>query len=254
MLWRVEGTDKFFLSSMHLLPEHDAGLDARIWHLLPQMSRVVFESDISNAKAPDFATYQDGRRLHQIIPADLYAKCTELWKALNIDANLDLCKPWSAALLIGISIAMKNGFSLDRGVEQQLLASVSADRRAYLEHPDRASLPFDQAPMSEQVLQLHVCSVGEEAIMAVFMSLYKAWRSSDLETLSSILNNYMAILPSTYAGLINERNRAWAPTIVNFLTDPDSTLFVLGALHYVGIDKFPDCLNGSREYKFVKIC
>ena len=253
MLWRVQNTDKYFLGSMHLLPEHDSELDARVFRLLPQMSRVVFESDLSNASVPDFATYQDGCQLHEIVPADMYAKCTQRWDELNINESLASCKPWYAALLIVMRTVMKNGFSRERGVDQQLFTNVSSDRRAYLEDPDTASLAFEHAPISEQLFLLETSCMGEEAIMAEFTSLYAAWRSSDLTALSNILDDHMARLPSTYTALVGERNRMWSPEIVTFLEDPNPTLFVLGVLHYVGSNKFPDCLNDPHEYVFQKV-
>ncbi len=95
--------------------------------------------------------------------------------------------------------------------------------------------------------------MGEEAIMAEFTSLYAAWRSSDLTALSNILDDQMARLPTTYTALLADRNRMWSPEIVKFLEDPNPTLFVLGALHYVGSNKFPDCLNDPHEYVFQKV-
>ncbi len=77
MLWRVHGTDKYFLSSLHFLPEEDSGLDPRIWHLLPQMSRVVFESDYSRSTLPEYVMYQNGRQLHEVVPADVYDACAK---------------------------------------------------------------------------------------------------------------------------------------------------------------------------------
>lgn len=254
MLWRVQNTDKYFLSSMHLLPEHDSELDARILGLLPQMSRVMFECDLSNATVPDFATYQDGCQLYEILPTDMYAKCARLWEGLNLGGNLGSCKPWWAALLISLATAIKNGFSLDRGVEKQLLVNISADRRAYLENPHMAMLPFEQAPISEQILFLKKSCAGEEAIMAEYRKIYSAWRSSDLTALSKILDDHMAILPSMYTTLIIRRNQMWAPEITELMTDPSPTLFVLGALHYVGSNRFPDCLDGPHKYVFQKVC
>ena len=143
MLWQVQNTNKYFLGSMHLLPEHDSELDARVFRLLPQMSRVVFESDLSHASVPDFATSQDGCQLHEVLPADLYAKCTQRWAELGIQKNLDSCKPWWAGLLIATATATKSGFSLERGVDQQILAKVSSDRRVYLESPNAPLLAWE---------------------------------------------------------------------------------------------------------------
>lgn len=120
MLWRVHNTDKYFLGSFHLVPESHSELNVKITSLQPQMSRVVFESNLANVKEPDFSTYKNAGRLHKNLPSDLYTRCSLRWQELTIEVTLDSCKPWWAALLIAIRTAMKNGFSHERGVDRQI--------------------------------------------------------------------------------------------------------------------------------------
>jgi len=254
MLWQVKDTNKYFLCSMHILPEADAALDRQIWDLVRRRPRIVFESDLSKGRFPAEATYQDGNRLQEFVPSDIYAKCARLWAELELKDELSVCKPWWAAMQIGLAVAAQNGFLLNHGVEQQLLKQLSLIQPVYLEDPRAAILPFIESPLSEQAIMLAQCSKGEASIMKEFRFVHESWRHSDLSALSKYLDEKRAEAPKTYTALIDERNEAWAPLINKFLHDSEPTLFVLGILHFVGKNKIPDCLNNLNRVVLQQVC
>jgi uncharacterized protein YbaP (TraB family) len=209
------------------------------------MSRVVFECDFAEAKEPHFAKYHDGSRLRDKIPTNLYLECSRRWQELGIQLELDSCKPWWAGLLISILTLIQSGYSYESGVDKQLLKKVPIERRRYLESPDAALLAFEQAPQSEQILYLQKYCTDKESVIAQTGALYTAWRTSDLEHLSAILNERLGALPFAFGALVTNRNQIWASKIIKLLQDTEPTLFVLGALHYVGPSSIPACLRSS---------
>jgi len=71
VIWHISGTNKYFLGSIHLLPQSDSHLGDTIWSLLPKIRRIVFESDFSTMTEPDFVCYPNGQLLMNNIPEDL---------------------------------------------------------------------------------------------------------------------------------------------------------------------------------------
>lgn len=250
MLWRVHNTEKYFLGSLHFLPENDQQLDGRIWALLEKVSRVVFECDFSQWKEPAFGVYDIGCQLNDVVPPHVFTQCVKRWGALGIRAKLDQCKPWWAMQVITINTIMTSGFTA--GVDTQLFARTNPAQRGYLESPEAYYLAMNGTPLLEQVSLLEGCC-DEEKFRSQLNSTYAAWRASDLTGLSRLLDTLAAKAPLTLYATLGWRNRAWTPKIVQLLADATPTLFVMGALHYVGTDKIQDCLNDGHKYVFERV-
>lgn len=234
MLFRVRDTDVYLSDTLHVLPEGAPMPPAIVWEVHKKSSLVIFESDFDRTVPPPAWAFLDaGRSLQSLVPINLYLPTAAAWESAGIKITLADVKPWFAALLLGYALSTKNGLKRELGVDLQFWKATPAPRRAILEG-EEALLAFDRAPMSEQIAGLSMVVKTPEIVSARQLRLCEYWKASDADGFANELIAVREISPTVMAGLIDQRNRQWAPSILKSVVGKVPTLVLVGALHLVG--------------------
>ena len=241
MIWRIDDSESYLFGSIHLLQQEDSDLPSRVWEIFNRSSKVVFESDLSITDTPEFTSLEDSDSLDGLVPSDLYSSAAERWNALDIPWDLKSQKPWWAGILIALITSIRNGYATEKGVDRQLWDACEKGTRHVLEDLNVLKT-FDDAPFIEQQTMLEQ-AIDTEATLGEIAALVTAWRSFDLPSLESILDEKLAMLPITFGELLCGRNSKWTPKIIEHIQGGEPTIFVFGALHYVGECAIPKLLE-----------
>ena len=125
---------------------------------------------------------------------------------------------------------------------------MSMDPRSihYLESSVEAVAFLEAVPLSDIVKCLRLLLFDSERIRQADETLCREWLTADrdkLETIAATL--HVTSIASIRSALIEERNRAWLPTISALMATPRKTLICVGTLHLLGPNNLID-LVGSE--------
>ena len=231
MLFKIENADVYFVASMHLLRPEDSELPDKFWVAHSGAKRVVFESNLDAKSEPPNARFIAPDNLRQSIHVELFDAAVVLAGRLGVP-NFIQYRPWYAALLLALYIPIRAGFG-QSGVDRQIWDKTEPQHRMTLEGSDALSF-FDSVPSDIQAGYLAYVVSNPNRSITQINKLLAAWQNEDLVALENFLDFAMNLFPTIMKGLIDERNRKWLPEILRLCATSERTVFVLGALHYVG--------------------
>jgi uncharacterized protein YbaP (TraB family) len=153
---------------------------------------------------------------------------------LNIQAPLNVFKPWSALFVMGNLLTLGGP-----GVESRFTERcVSVGRSiSYLETPESLFRTLDSfsVEIQEQAVKTFLDNIYR--VPQQFGALCNAWLSRDLAAIEAAMAaNPMHALSAFRNAIFSERNRAWMPAILSFITSQRRTLICVGAGHLCGSD------------------
>ena len=74
-----------------------------------------------------------------------------------------------------------------------------------------------------------------QTLHTLFDDMVTSWRSGDVEQLKSLFVDPMRDkFEPVYQQLLVQRNHNWLPKIINYLSDPDTEMILVGSAHLVG--------------------
>jgi uncharacterized protein len=232
----------YLLGSIHLLP---VGFS---WHT-PALDQVintadvfVFEADLDNSTA-EFHYFIDnygylprGQTLHKMLSTPALMKYVSLIQGNHIDsAKLDYLRPGVAAVMLEPALMRTHiPVPLGPGVDATLVnyAKLHGKQLAYLEslQTQFEVLTALGGGSDPAVLEKELMSQSKQS--DGFKTMLDAWIKGDLPKLTS-LDNADAD-PKERALVLDNRNKAWLPTIEAMLRDSKTYLITVGALHLTG--------------------
>jgi uncharacterized protein YbaP (TraB family) len=234
MLFRVTGSPVFIADSIHALPKSSEILPAPLWTAQRDATWVFFETDLDRPPSvPQAAMLNEQTSLQSLIPAETYESALVLWHQFGIGLNLESLKPWFAGLVLANCLGSSLGFDAKYGVDRQIWDATEPAKRSVLEGTE-ALLAFDRAPASEQSDYLAMIAKTPEIITDRLQRLARYWRSADAGGFEQELSIAKGAFPIMFNGLIDERNKAWLPAVVNLVEQQTASLILVGALHLVG--------------------
>jgi uncharacterized protein YbaP (TraB family) len=260
-IWRLtdEDSEIWLFGTVHVLPADLKWRNAKIDSAFKSADTLVLETQTDAAALPriaqlmqDYGYAKDGLALEDRLNADDKARLARVCADLKMDcAALKTLRPWYAANALSVALVMKQGQSLDAGVEQVLQreAAQQSKKVSYFETAEQQVRFFaDLPPETElQFLTATLRQIEEEADK--IGAIDAAWARGDTAALEKDLNSLLEEAgPLIYAVLIKDRNAAWANEIDMMMKGSGKTFIAVGAAHLVGDDGVPAMLR-AKGYK-----
>lgn len=235
MLFRVSSSEVFVCGTLHFLPD-GAQLPPSLFDAISTADDCVFESDLDNAREPEFARYADDDSLDAHISPELFVATSKICNSLGVAEVLPHLKPWWVGLVIGVHLILRAGNRLESGADRQLWdAAKRAGKCPFVLESIDALRAFDAAPLQEQISRLEFIVSNPDRAAIQFDRLHAAWHLGDTVALAHELQMLLELSPMTFDGLVHQRNRQWLPQILSAIERGRSALFVVGALHLAGV-------------------
>lgn len=262
MLWKVSDKDStmHLFGTIHVLDQADSWRTPAFDAVFKGDEEVWFEIDIAKASDPAaIAPFQSlmvdpAQPISKRLKPEEYARFSEAAKGLGVDpAQIDILRPWAAALQLTMLGLAKAGASPDAGVDKVLAGEVAPRPLKALETLEQQLRFFaDMAPEVENAFLLATVDDLAEG-PAYFRRMADAWRAGDIATLEkTFLGDMQANYPEAYDILLKKRNEAWAEILDAELKGEGSDFVAVGALHLVGPDSVPKLLK-ARGYKVEQV-
>ena len=256
-VWALHGAHNtvYLAESVHLLKPGESTLPGPLAHAYADTGELVMEMDMAKLDPGNVAAwmlehgrYPPGESMSQALGPERYAHLLARATALGLPLQeLDMLRPWVAALTLTDLMYLKLGYDPQSGVEEQLVARAQQDGRptAGLETLDEELgqlehlSPEDQARFLDLTLE-DLKDTGNETDQ-----MLEAWRTGNNSELASQLSDAYKGFPELYRVLVSERNQHWLPEIKAFLNANHNVLIVVGALHVVGKGGLLDLLHNA---------
>lgn len=244
-MWVVEANDSrvYLLGSMHALPPEVYPLSPEVEAAYLDADVVVFEIDTLNPEELGMQLIQqglfmDGLTLETVAGKDLVARSADVLEPIGIPVEaIQMMQPWIVSFLVGITAAEGLGLEEDIGLDNYFMERAIADEKevAALETIEDQIDIFASLAMEQQVSLLRRALDELDQASEMLADLLHAWRIGDTERLAELTHYGMDEYPGLRAAMLDDRNRAWTPQIVEMLSVPGrTTLVVVGAGHLVG--------------------
>ena len=181
------------------------------------------------------------------LTAEEFAKFDEAAKTLGASgAQLDVFRPWLAALQLSVAPLVKAGYDPQSGVEIVLKARAEAAGK-----PIKGFETLDQqirilADMPEDIQLAFLRSTLEDYDEAATMldGMVSSWSTGDVDALDRVMVEEMKTeMPQVYEALLTRRNQAWADQIQDLLAGSGNVFIAVGAAHLVGDDSVQSMLE-----------
>ncbi|MFT5708095.1 MAG: hypothetical protein ACI9ES_002397 [Oceanospirillaceae bacterium] len=247
-VWKVsKGENYFYLGgSIHLLTKGDYPLPQEFMTAYNDASDIIFETDLIATQTPEFQmkfitamTYSDDRTLAGELQPEVYRNLQGFMESRQIPlANFTKFQPWGMALMITILEYQRLGMMPDYGLDVFFNKLALADNKEImgLESP-AAQLNFlkSMAKMDPNVA-IEYTLRDLEQLPEFIQMMKKAWRSGDLESLSShaLVVQMKMDFPEMYNILITNRNNTWMTRLSLLNEDSNKEFVLVGAMHLNG--------------------
>lgn len=231
--------------TVHALPGDLVWLDARIEGLLVASDQLVLEVpnlDDPDALSASFARLsgaQNSVPLLARVPAALHDETRALVKSTGVPishyAGLD---SWAVALTLSSQVSAGTDTDSMAGADKVLLRLARRKGLAIsgLESADRQFLAFENLPEADQRALLALVVREADSAAPRFAEMVGAWAKGDMSAIETLTNSDLLAQPAVRAGLLTDRNRAWAVRIRSMLARGESPFVAVGTGHLVGDD------------------
>jgi hypothetical protein len=236
MYYTIAGTNVRLLGSMHLVPADRAELPSFVERGYTWCKRLAFEGDTNSLDMRWLMNLPDGWTLDQKIPAPLLKRMQVVWPPNHPFGVLRNQNLWLIAMRIPLlNVALTPG--LVHGVETLLTQRAMNDKKPidFLETPadfNRLANSFDDG----QYFEIFGRMLDElPRFEQRFREMHDAWSAGDPHRFEKVLQSWwLVLLPTVRKVLLDHRNAAWLPQILNWVREPQPTLVAVGAAHLFG--------------------
>lgn len=244
-MWVVENGDSrvYLLGSMHALPSDVYPMPTEIEAAYLDADVVVFEVDLDDVSALQSAVFQYGMMPEGLTFSDvagnyLLLRTAKLLESMFIPVEaIELMQPWVLATIVSSLDAESIGLYGETGLDAHFMERAMADGKEIgtLETIEEQLQMFASMSMEQQVDFLEKSLDDMEGSRKTLAMMLHAWRTGDMELLLAITDAGMKDYPDLREPLLDNRNRAWIPQIVEYLAKPgQTTLVIVGAAHLIG--------------------
>ncbi|UPT62797.1 MAG: TraB/GumN family protein [Hyphomonadaceae bacterium JAD_PAG50586_4] len=255
-LWRIADADSeiWLFGTVHMLPPDLRWRGERVNAAFASADEFMTETDTSadaNSAFPTLAAryglLPPNQNLSALLPPADRASLAETVRELGLDAaQIERMRPWFAALQLSYAYAMREGHSVDAGVETVLAAAArrSGKRLSFFETPEEQIRILADLPPADQA---HFLAVTLRQIAdkdGALAESDEAWARGDIEALDTALApQWEEAGPVLHEAVILRRNRAWADEVATRLDGSGRIFIAVGAAHLVGDDSVVDLLR-----------
>ena len=254
-LWVVEGSNGtvYLQASVHFLRPSDYPLDPAIEQAFTDSERLVLETDLGQAAAPETqalllskGTLPFGLSLRAVLKEETYELAKTEMAEMGLDiAFFEMFKPWFLAMSISALKLQALGFSPHHGLDMHFHESARAAgvTPIALESLEEQIGMLDGFSLAEQDAQLAHALEELDRMDALIADIVSAWKRGDVARLEALLLEGFEPFPEVYEKLVVKRNRTWLPIVENLLAEKGNTMVVVGAAHVVGENGLLDLLR-----------
>jgi uncharacterized protein YbaP (TraB family) len=238
MYFEFVGTNVRLLGSVHRLPSGQNVLPQ--WVLAAYQWCDVLYLERESASLRSLMLRTDGKTLRDEISAELWDALQSSWPVPT--RPLRSLKPWGAVLTLATALQ-----PAAQGVETHFLRWATGTEPRSIHHleSNEESVAFLEAvPLSDIEDCLKLLLFDSERIRLANDNLCRVWLTGDRNQLAAIATTLpITSIPRLRRALIEERNRAWIPTIAALLGTPRKTLVCVGTLHLCGPNNLIDLVG-----------
>ena len=246
-LWKVTKDDRvlYLGGTVHVLSQEDYPLPEEFAQAFAVSDKIIFETDIAQARSPAFAQnmmqqmlYPPGQSLRNALDKQTYQRLAEYFADKIPMSQIDGLKPAMVVLMLSAMEFQRMGMVMV-GVDEHFWNQAQKENKqtGTLESIDeQLAFIVNMGKGNEnELIQNTLDDIKRTETMIA--ALKSAWRSGDEEAMKNIILQEMVDdYPQLYQSLLVSRNNNWFPAIEAFLDNDDVELLLVGALHLVGDD------------------
>lgn len=253
-LWVIRDADStlYLFGTVHVLRPTTAWGSARVDAAFDGADQVWFEiSNPDDRSALDPLVQQHGvspdRQLSHLITTGQLTQLDNAARAIGQTAvQMDVYRPWLAALTLSVAPLLKAGYDPQSGVELTLKARADAAGKPVhgFETIDRQIRILAGMPEADQLAFLDSTLDDYDEATVELDRMVEAWATGDIPTQEAIAVDEMRDgSPALYRALLVERNAEWAARIQTLLDGSGSAFIAVGAAHLLGADSVQSILQ-----------
>ena len=252
-LWVIRDADSilYLFGAVHVLRPTTAWGSARIDAAFDSADQVWFEisnPDDQTAIVP--LTQQHGlspdRQLSHLITTGQLNLLDSAARSMGSNAvQMDVFRPWLAALTLSVAPLTRAGYDPRSGVELTLKARADAAGKPVhgFETIDKQIRILAGMPESEQLAFLGSTLESYDDATVELDRMVEAWAAGDVATLEAVGVDMRSESPGLYQALLVQRNTDWANQIQTLMEGSGVIFIAVGAAHLAGDDSVQDILE-----------
>ncbi len=246
-LWQISKGDKvlYLGGTIHVLGQDDYPLPGEFEQAFSKSGKIVFETDLGQARKPDFSEklmdqmlYLPGETLQDVLDNKTYQRLSNYFSEKLPMAQIDVLKPGMVVIMMA-AIEFQNIGLVLAGVDEHFwtLAEQDGKKVGALETVDeQLSFLVNMGKGNENELILNTLNDLNKMELMI-NQIRESWRSGDEAKMKKIiLQDMIDTYPELYQSLLVKRNMNWLPKIEALIDDDKTTLVLVGTLHLVGDD------------------
>lgn len=246
-LWVVKDADStlYLFGSIHVLRPTTGWASPRVNAAFDSASDIWFEISNPDDQAAIIPLIQQHglspqTPLSSRLTPEEVAELDEAAKAIGASAaQMDIMKPWLAALSLSVAPLVKAGYDPKSGVEMALKARAEAAGKPIhgFETLDKQIGMLANLPDETQLAFLRETLKNYDKATTMLDTMVGAWAQGDVATLDRVAVQEMkSDSPELYKVLLVERNTDWANQIQTLLQGSGTAFIAVGAAHLAGED------------------
>jgi uncharacterized protein YbaP (TraB family) len=253
-LWVVRDADStlYLFGTVHVLRPSTAWGSPRVDAAFDSADQIWFEisnPDDQAAIVPLIQQYgiSPDRPLSSLLTADEMTALNAAAAAAGMPAGqIDVFRPWFAAIVLSVAPSIRAGYDPRSGVETVLKARAEAAGKPIsgLETIDKQVAILAGMSEAEQLAFLRTLLESYEDATVELDRMVGAWAAGDVALLEEIAVDEMrSESPALYEALLVRRNTDWANQIQTMLEGSGTIFMAVGAAHLAGDDSVQEILE-----------
>ncbi|MGV8928732.1 MAG: TraB/GumN family protein [Brevundimonas sp.] len=253
-LWVVRDADStlYLFGTVHVLRPTTAWGSARVDAAFDSADQIWFEISNPDDQAAILPLIQQyglspDRPLSQLLSPEQLTLLDSAAHAAGLTAaQMDVFRPWLAALTLSVAPLTRAGYDPQSGVELTLKARADAAGKPIhgFETIDKQIRILAGMPEPEQLAFLLSTLEAFEDATVELDRMVEAWAAGDVATLEEIgVDGMRSESEALYQALLVQRNTDWADQIQTLLDGSGTVLIAVGAAHLAGDDSVQEILG-----------
>ena len=253
-LWVVRDADStlYLFGTVHVLRPTTAWGSPRVDAAFESADQIWFEISNPDDQAAIVPLIQQhglspNRQLSHLITTGQLNLLDSAARSMGSSAvQMDVFRPWLAALTLSVAPLTRAGYDPQSGVELSLKARADAAGKPVhgLETIDKQVRILASMPESEQLAYLASTLESWEDATVELDRMVEAWARGDVATLEAVgVDDMQTETPGLYRALLVQRNTDWADQIQTLLEGSGTIFIAVGAAHLVGDDSVQEILE-----------
>jgi uncharacterized protein YbaP (TraB family) len=258
-MWAVKDADStiYLFGTVHLLKPETQWKTPRLEAAIKEAEQLWLELPTTNAEqlAPQMMPLitqfglAPATPLSSNLTADEMKTLDEAAKLAGMTgAQLDIFRPWFAALTISTSAMVRAGYDPASGVDSKIEAAFGerSVKPNGLETPESQIKVFASMERDEELAYLRETMEDYENAATMLDGMVDQWSRGDIAAMEQLFVTEMReASPDLYAALLPNRNANWVGQIEEMLKGKGTIFIAVGAGHLIGEDSVQAMLKAK---------